>query len=42
MEDGFKVIVKVEKGFELVTKFCNLLLHLKGDTLQDQLPHVIF
>ena len=34
MEDGVKVIGKVEKGFELVTKARNLRLYIKGETLR--------
>jgi hypothetical protein len=34
MEHGEKVISKVEKGYELVTKITNSRLHLKGDTLR--------
>ena len=35
MGDGLKVIGKVEKGFELITKACNMRLYLKGDSLRD-------
>ena len=36
MEDGDKVISKIEKGYELVTKARNLRLHLKGETLRHE------
>ena len=42
MEDGGKVISKVEKGFELVTKARNMRLHLKGDSLRDHSTMEIF
>ena len=42
MENGEKVIAKVEKGFELATKARNLRLHIKGNTLRDDAAHVIF
>ena len=35
MGDGVKVIGKVEKGFELITKARNMRLHLKGVSLRD-------
>jgi hypothetical protein len=35
MRDGVKVIGKVEKGFELITKARNMRLHLKGASLRD-------
>lgn len=35
MEDGKKVIGKLEKGFELITKTRNIHLHLKRHTLHD-------
>lgn len=35
MGDGEKVIGKVEKGFELITKARNMRLHLKGDSLRE-------
>lgn len=35
MGDGEKVIAKVEKGFELITKAKNMRLHLKGETLRN-------
>jgi hypothetical protein len=34
MEDGERVIGKVEKGYELATKARNLRLHLKGESLR--------
>lgn len=37
MEDGEKVIDKIEKGFGLITKARNLCLHLKGDMVHDTL-----
>ena len=36
MGDGEKVIGKVEKGFELLTKVKNMRLHLKGEALRDK------
>ena len=42
MEDGERVIGKVEKGYELVTKARNLRLHLKGDTLRHEHASTIF
>ena len=42
LEDGEKVIGKVEKSFELVTKARNLRLHLKGDTLRQEHAFSIF
>ena len=35
MGDGERVIGKVEKGFELITKAKNMRLHLKGDSLRN-------
>ena len=35
MGDGERVIGKVEKGFELITKARNMRLHLKGEVLRD-------
>ena len=35
MGDGEKIIGKVEKGFELITKARNMRLHLKGGALRD-------
>lgn len=40
MEDGEKVIGKVKKWFELITKARNL--HPKVDTLGDNYAHTIF
>ena len=37
MGDGEQVIGKVEKYFELITKARNMRLHLKGDTLRNNL-----
>lgn len=42
MEDGEKVIDKVEKGYELVTKTRNLRLYLKGETLCHEHAFTIF
>ena len=42
MENGEKVIGKVEKGFELATKARNLRLHLKGETLRHEHAVTIF
>ena len=42
MEEGEKIIGKVEKDFELATKARNLRLRIKGDTLQGQPAHDIF
>ena len=42
MEDGEKVIGKVEKGFELMTKARNLRLYIKGDTLRHEHASHIF
>ena len=42
MEDGVKVIGKVEKNYELVTKARNLRLHLKGETLRHQHAFTIY
>jgi hypothetical protein len=42
MEDGEKVIGKIEKGYELVTKARNLRLHLKGETLRYEQAFTIF
>lgn len=42
MEDGEKIIGKVEKGYELVTKARNLRLHLKGETLRYEQAFTIF
>ena len=42
MEDGEKVIGKVEKRYELVTKASNLCLHLKGETLRHESAFNIF
>ena len=36
MKDGESVIGKVEKRYELVTKACNLRLHLKGEMLRHE------
>ena len=38
MRDGGKVIGKVEKNFELITKARNMRLHLKGESLRDYSP----
>ena len=35
MGDGERIIEKVEKGFELITKARNMWLHLKGEVLRD-------
>ena len=35
MGDGEKIIGKVEKGYELITKARNMRLHLKGDALRN-------
>jgi hypothetical protein len=35
MGDGERIIGKVEKGFELITKARNMRLHLKGEVLRD-------
>ena len=35
MGDGEKIIGKVEKGFELITKARNMKLHLKGEALRN-------
>ena len=35
MGDGEKIIGKVEKGFELITKAKNMRLHLKGEALRN-------
>ena len=42
MEDGERVIVKIEKGYQLVTKARNLRLHLKGETLYHEHAYTIF
>ena len=42
MENGEKVIGKVEKGFELATKARNLRLHLKGESLRHENAFTIF
>jgi hypothetical protein len=42
MEDGEKVIGKVEKGYELAIKARNLRLHLKGESLQHENAFDIF
>lgn len=42
MEDGLKVIGKMEKGFKLITKARNFQLHLNGDTLRDNPTYSIF
>ena len=42
MEDGEKVIGKIEKGYELATKARNLRLHLKGETLRHENASTIF
>jgi hypothetical protein len=42
MEDGEKVIGKVEKGYELATKARNLRLHLKGESLRYENASNIF
>ena len=36
MDNGERVIGKVEKGYELATKARNLRLHLKGDSLRHE------
>lgn len=41
IEDGERVINKIEKGCELVSKAHNLQLHLKGDTPGHTLAHSI-
>ena len=41
LEGGERVMGKVEKGFELVTKVGNLRLYIKGDTLRDHSAHII-
>ena len=35
MGDGERIIGKVEKGFELITKARNMRLHLKGEAIRD-------
>ena len=35
MGDGERIIGKVEKGFELITKVKNMRLHLKGETIRN-------
>ena len=42
MGDGKKIIGKVEKGFELITKARNMRLHLKGEALRDHTATDIF
>lgn len=42
MEDGERMIGKIEMGFKLITKACNLRLYLEGDTLHDIPTHNIF
>ena len=42
MENGEKVIGKVEKEFELATKARNLRLHLKGESLRHENAFTIF
>jgi hypothetical protein len=42
MEDGEKVIGKIEKDYELVTKARNLRLHLRGETLRHEHAFSIF
>ena len=42
MADGKKVIGKIEKRYELVTKARNLRLHLKGETLCHTQAFTIF
>lgn len=41
LEGGERVIGKVEKAFELVTKSRNLQLHIKGHTLGDHTAYRI-
>ena len=41
MEDGEKVIGKIEKSYELVTKTRNLRLHLKGESLRHETAFTI-
>lgn len=41
IEDSERVINKIEKGCELVSKAHNLQLHLKGDTPGHTLAHSI-
>lgn len=42
MDNGEKVIGKIEKGYELASKARNLRLHLKGDTLRHEHASTIF
>lgn len=42
LEEGKRIIDKVEKGFELVAKARNLQLHLKDTSLRDHTAHSIF
>ena len=42
MEDGERVIGKVEKGFELMTNARNLRLYIKGETLRQEHASHIF
>ena len=42
MENGEKVIGKIEKGYELASKARDLRLHLKGDTLRHEHASTIF
>ena len=35
MGDGEKIIGKVEKGFEIITKAKNMRLHLKGEAIRN-------
>ena len=37
-----RVVSKIEKGYELVTKTCNLRLHIKGETLRHEHAFHIF
>ena len=37
MGDGERIISKVEKGFELITKAKNIRLHLKGEALRNNM-----
>ena len=42
MEDGERVIGKVEKGFELTSKARNLRLHIRGETLRHTQASQVF
>lgn len=42
MEDGERVIGKIEKGYKLITKARNLRLHLKGEPLRHKHAFIIF